>query len=199
MAKKKQPAPVKVMDQEELELWYEIWSRHVLFGEGPLDLQRHFAKQGQNLSLDLIQEAVNWGSENTLSIMESRRAKLGRAIAGVVARRKLIWGEIQRLQRMQREQGGVPETMQTFDKKKQLVKTTVRTKDSSRALLAAEARLAELDRFCAALDGLLVVRDTETEQLTAIDVNFDGILGNFLTAPEGGADLPQPRGRTEEE
>jgi len=196
MPKKKQPPPTAasaaptVMDSDELELWYDIWSRHVLFGEGTLDLQRHYAKQGQTLSLDLIQEAVNWGSENTVSIMENRRAKLGRAIAGVVSRRKLIWAEIQRLQRLQREQGGVIETVQTFDKKKQLVRTTVRTKDTSRALLAAEARLAELDRFCAALDGLLMVKDNETEQITAIDVNFDGLLSGMLEPPT--EEMPRP-------
>lgn len=70
-------------------------------------------------------------------------------MAATVTRRKLIWGEIQRLQR---EQGGIPEVTQTFDKKGSLTKTVVRKKDASRALLAAEARLAELDRFCAALD-----------------------------------------------
>jgi hypothetical protein len=90
--------------------------------------------------------------------------------------------------------------VQTYDKNKRLVRTTVRTRDTTRALLAAEKRLAELDKFCAALDGLLFVKDSDTEQITAIDVNFDGILSGLLAPPaEGDGELPQPRVRDEEE
>lgn len=171
----------KPTSKKQAETWYQIFFRHSVFNEGPLEIERHFDSVGRKLKSDEIENALRWGAENTLGIVADRRALRARTAASIAARSKLVWGEVTRLQNAQR-QGGIKETTHTYDGKGKLKSTRITHRDVSRELMGAERALAELDRFGAAVDGLMNPEAAGSD-VNQVTMELNGFFEHAYTDP----------------
>lgn len=184
-----QPKGPNPSSKAQAERWYEIWFRHAVFGEGPLEIERYFRSVGKKLQSQTIDDALAWGAANSLRIVADRRALRARTAASIAARSKLVWGEIHRLQSAQR-QGGTKETTLTYDAKGKLKSTRITQRDASRDLVGAARALADLDRFSAAVDGLLVP-DPGGPEVGAITMELSGFFDAAYVDPADADLAPQ--------
>lgn len=185
---KKPKEPIAPKSKKQAEVWYQVWFRHAVFGEGPLEITRHFESVGNKLKPRDIDDALRWGCESGLAVIADRRALRARTAASIAARTKLVWSEINRLQNAQK-QGGLKEMTHTYDAKGRLKSTRVTHRDVSRDLIGAARALADLDRFGAAVDGLLSP-EPAGEGIGAITMELTGFFEGAYTDPSDAHVVP---------